>query len=472
MARAGDLTHYDRLGVASTASMAEIRRAYRALAKVAHPDAGGDSNEFRHLTEAYEVLTNPLLRKEYDDRLQVERFVRGEQVDLSGDRWSRSWRAQEAEDDGWAGAEGSFTGDVEFPDYLQDITEAPWSQSSDDSKDHRPPERDAGARDPSTLRHADVLWRSVERSIVEPHLAGEVVVIATPDEVIAMDAFHGRELWHAEVVAPAAGPACVCGDTVAVWTSDGLLHGLDIGRGVTRWEQPIGQPGPGQLAAVEGLVVVAAADARVLTFDPITGRPRWNAALGAAPTVPLARTGSVVVAGTERSVDAFDARKGKVRWRAPVPAGVSFPLCPAAGSVWVGVGSGKVSRLDIRNGSRAGVWDVGSPVAGMVADGVVLYATVVGPDQLVAVDGTGFVRWATGLDVASPEPALIAGTAYVASPSGAVTAIDTIDGSVIGGATLPFEPFGAPIGFVDRLLVPARDGHLWCIDLSRMIGDG
>ena len=42
------------LGLAPTASEAEIKRAYRALAKSAHPDRGGDPATFDRLTRAYE----------------------------------------------------------------------------------------------------------------------------------------------------------------------------------------------------------------------------------------------------------------------------------------------------------------------------------------------------------------------------------------------------------------------------------
>jgi hypothetical protein len=44
---------WDVLGVPSDADEAAIRNAYRALARVYHPDAGGDPGEFRRLQEAY-----------------------------------------------------------------------------------------------------------------------------------------------------------------------------------------------------------------------------------------------------------------------------------------------------------------------------------------------------------------------------------------------------------------------------------
>src|SRR3954463_6267922 len=62
-------THYEVLGVASDASAEDIRRAYRRMAKVAHPDAGGSSALMSGLTQAYNVLSRAPLRREYDATL-------------------------------------------------------------------------------------------------------------------------------------------------------------------------------------------------------------------------------------------------------------------------------------------------------------------------------------------------------------------------------------------------------------------
>lgn len=61
-----EVDYYQLLGVRSTASMAQIRSAYRSLAKVMHPDAGGTVGTFQQLHQAYETLSDPQLRSEYD----------------------------------------------------------------------------------------------------------------------------------------------------------------------------------------------------------------------------------------------------------------------------------------------------------------------------------------------------------------------------------------------------------------------
>lgn len=58
--------YYRVLGLESSATDAEIRVAYRKLALVFHPDAGGNPERFREIAEAYEVLSNPAKREALD----------------------------------------------------------------------------------------------------------------------------------------------------------------------------------------------------------------------------------------------------------------------------------------------------------------------------------------------------------------------------------------------------------------------
>ncbi len=60
---------YDVLGVKRDATQDEIKKAFRKLAVKYHPDNGGDEQKFKELSEAYETLSNPDKRREYDQML-------------------------------------------------------------------------------------------------------------------------------------------------------------------------------------------------------------------------------------------------------------------------------------------------------------------------------------------------------------------------------------------------------------------
>jgi curved DNA-binding protein CbpA len=61
--------HYQLLGVSSTASSTEIKKAYLALAQLEHPDKNPDTEaqaRFMRINEAYNILSSKKGRTEYD----------------------------------------------------------------------------------------------------------------------------------------------------------------------------------------------------------------------------------------------------------------------------------------------------------------------------------------------------------------------------------------------------------------------
>ena len=59
--------YYGVLGLNGKSEVSEVKKAYLNLAKKFHPDTPtGNSEKFKEVSEAYELLSDPRLKKEYD----------------------------------------------------------------------------------------------------------------------------------------------------------------------------------------------------------------------------------------------------------------------------------------------------------------------------------------------------------------------------------------------------------------------
>ena len=58
--------YYQLLGVTKKSNQSEIKKAYRKLAIQHHPDKNGDPELFKQIAEAYEILSDPQKKQQYD----------------------------------------------------------------------------------------------------------------------------------------------------------------------------------------------------------------------------------------------------------------------------------------------------------------------------------------------------------------------------------------------------------------------
>ena len=61
------MDHYQTLGVGRDADGPTIKKAYRKLAMKHHPDKGGDEAKFKEIQQAYDTLSDPQKRAQYDN---------------------------------------------------------------------------------------------------------------------------------------------------------------------------------------------------------------------------------------------------------------------------------------------------------------------------------------------------------------------------------------------------------------------
>lgn len=68
------MNYYEILGITESAGTNDIKTAFRRLAKLYHPDKNPAGQEqFRRILKAYEVLSNPSLKRAYDLKLKYHR---------------------------------------------------------------------------------------------------------------------------------------------------------------------------------------------------------------------------------------------------------------------------------------------------------------------------------------------------------------------------------------------------------------
>jgi molecular chaperone DnaJ len=105
---------YSVLGVSSTATQDEIKKAYRKLARQYHPDANANdakaAERFKEISEAHNVLGNAEKRKQYDEMRRLGAFE-----GFSGARGGGAGGAGFGRHGGAPGAPGG--GDFEFSNF-------------------------------------------------------------------------------------------------------------------------------------------------------------------------------------------------------------------------------------------------------------------------------------------------------------------------------------------------------------------
>jgi len=111
--------YYEVLGVPRTASEAEIRKAYRRLAREYHPDVNKDDpdaeTKFKEIAAAYSVLSDKAKRQQYD-RFGDAAFEAGGPAGWPGQGTRRAWHGP---------GRGGFTtgpfGDIDLEDLFGDL---------------------------------------------------------------------------------------------------------------------------------------------------------------------------------------------------------------------------------------------------------------------------------------------------------------------------------------------------------------
>ena len=68
------INYYEILEIDESATFDEIKKAYKKLAIIHHPDKGGNQNRFQEISQAYEILSNEEKKQEYDNLKKYDNY--------------------------------------------------------------------------------------------------------------------------------------------------------------------------------------------------------------------------------------------------------------------------------------------------------------------------------------------------------------------------------------------------------------
>lgn len=151
--------------------------------------------------------------------------------------------------------------------------------------------------------------------------AGRLFLAGSDNQVMALDAGTGRELWRMRLDAPASTGVGSDGDTAAVVTARNDLVVIDNGRELWRARLPARVFTVPLVAGQR--VFVLTGDRTVLAYDGRTGGRLWSQQRPGEPLVlqqpgVLTAVGDTLVAGLSGRLTGINPLNGSFQWEAPV----------------------------------------------------------------------------------------------------------------------------------------------------------
>lgn len=151
--------------------------------------------------------------------------------------------------------------------------------------------------------------------------AGKLFVAGSDNQVVAMDAGTGRELWRSRLDAPASTGVGSDGDLAAVVTARNDLVVIDGGRELWRVRLPARSFTAPLVAGRR--VFVLTGERTVMAFDGRAGGRLWTQQRPGEPLVlqqpgVLTAVGDTLVVGLSGRLTGINPTNGSFRWEAPV----------------------------------------------------------------------------------------------------------------------------------------------------------
>lgn len=298
-------------------------------------------------------------------------------------------------------------------------------------------------------------WQFVSQfPFVGPPVAVSKFIVARLNNqtLIAIDPVTGQAVWRDEqdqarplrVLGGMSGPLAAYGSNVLVFTTSGELRAIDVSTQKIVWSLPFSNVSAGTVPVVFGDLILVNSGTYLVAVDPVTGRSRWQAALGEYLTFsPTPSPDGILVVGRTGNAMIVD-RNGTVKGR-PIALDSQPKAQPAA--------AGNLFIIPSANGSL----NLLDP-----ATGKVIWTYFIKPLVTTAASGAG-AAGPPGGGFGAGGPSGLGGLGG-ARGGGGLSGGGSQPGGANQAAALSIPAAGAPVVAGDSLIVLGMDGSLLCFD--------
>ncbi|WP_350336209.1 PQQ-binding-like beta-propeller repeat protein [Coralliovum pocilloporae] len=211
-----------------------------------------------------------------------------------------------------------------------------------------------------------------------------VFVVTVNNDVLALNASDGSELWRSPGIQeqagllPSSGPV-ISGNIVVVPYSSGEVVAFDVKTGKILWSDSVVRASrrlavsglsdvAGRPVADNGVVYVSGVAGRTVAISLKSGTRVWTKNIGSAYS-PIVTANAVYVLDLNSRVVALDRKSGEIRWITSLPitkkkkksstwAGPAL----AGGQLWFGSSDEKLATVNASTGAITSTRDINEPV--------------------------------------------------------------------------------------------------------------
>ena len=321
------------------------------------------------------------------------------------------------------------------------------------------------------------LWRFPvgDAVVTSAAVVNGVVYVAGNDNIYALDAYTGAELWSYPMQYHEMYSSPAVSEGVLFAGAAGKLLALNASSGTEVWSYPTEYPKDRVIsspAVVAGVVYVGYPEGCLYALNASTGSKIWNYTTKdvgngiAIQSSPAVVSGVVYFGSLDHNVYALKASTGEKIWNHTVSTTVSSAPAVSEDKVYICSGAGILYALTAANGEelwRFTVSDLSQRIYGYsptIADGVV-YVRSSDWGELYAVDAsTGDLKWENpgSLGVRGSSAAIVGGVVYSGT-----SALNASTGEEMWQFPTNGTVYASPAVSNGVLYIASRDGYFYAI---------